>query len=828
MDSNQLPYFLLREPDEFQPEDADPSPRLQWNRGCKAFTLAQNQELRLANPTKAASLSAWEQAKPLAMDSYGQLCRIHDSGTYLEYNAGRAYLPLKDDHLALVDALAGRFTDLAINAQGRLAAGYSDDSSHGLLVFHLAKRWQVAVALPEKPQRVWVDNHQQVWVLGPTSLMRCCGEPLPHDYIPRRDRFEPEETNPHPLALVERIALRPVDLAPADQPLALLTNDEQTLALCADSERLYLLTSGTGTAQAVVSFPLDGNRRRSERFLLEKAVPFALDMGWISPGRLALLPLQDSGDDAYRKRDCAVVELVRFKSSATQSTGRGLLIRERYPMLSQAQPRFIASADGILRYQARVEEGSDEAALGFERRPRELHVLQRPRYFATSVTKTEPVRILRQLDSGLPNQVWHRVYLEGRIPPGSRLRLFARAYNSPGNPEATDNAPDTRAASPFIEQPDWVWCPFRSDQPFGKGLVDAIPGEAGLFETLLQRDGGPVRRLAGRYLELAVVLESDGRFTPAIHALKVYYPRFSYQEAYLPEHFRQEQSVDTGLDSLPANGADVRERLLAAFEASWTPLEAQIASAEILLHPLYTPAHYLPLLAQSLGQTLPPLWPEARQRRWLLESGRLQQWRGTLPGLNLALDILTDGAVARGQVIVVENYRLRRTFATILGVLMDDAEHPLTLGTGLNGNSIVGDSLILADGQKREFLSLFAPEVADADEQLIVEDFFDRYAHRVTVLLHGPARKARAAVEECLAREMPAHLHWQLVESDHPFVLGLSPLLGVDTYLETQPPARPVILDDTWLGEEGLLINAAAFSPRDVNSQRRTGDATSA
>jgi phage tail-like protein len=273
------------------------------------------------------------------------------------------------------------------------------------------------------------------------------------------------------------------------------------------------------------------------------------------------------------------------------------------------------------------------------------------------------------------------------------------------------------------------------------------------------------------------------------------------------------------LDELPANGADIRERLLAAFEATWTPLEAQIASAELLLHPQFTVPDYLPNLAQCLGQTLPEQWPVERKRRWLLESGNLQQWRGTLYGVQLALDILTDGAVARGQVVLVENFRLRRTMATILGVQMDDEEHPLTLGTGVSGNSIVGDSLILADEDQRDFIALFAPGLATATEKKIVANFFDRYANQVTVLLHGAARRFKDVVQSTLEQEMPAHVQWRLVETDHSFVLGLAPLLGVDTFLEHQPPARPVILDDTWLGREGLLKNPPAFSPRDVHSR---------
>ena len=292
MDVNNLPYFLLREREEFDFN----SHRLEWHQDCKALMLAQNQELRLANPSKAASLASLAAARPLVFDHYGQVCRIHVSDRHLEYNAGRGYLPLQDDDLRLVDALSGKFIDLAINREGRLAASYSDGASHGVLVFHLAKRWQAAVALPERPLRIWIDEQAVVWVLTATSLLRCAGEPLPHTYVPRIDRFEPLAINPHPLQVISRYGLRPADLPPAEQALALLDDNEQPLALCADKESLYLLAAGAGTSQTLTRLPLSANRLGIQRYLLEKAIPFAVDIGWVSPGRLALLPTQEAGD----------------------------------------------------------------------------------------------------------------------------------------------------------------------------------------------------------------------------------------------------------------------------------------------------------------------------------------------------------------------------------------------------------------------------------------------------------------------------------------------------------------------------------------------------
>jgi phage tail-like protein len=488
-------------------------------------------------------------------------------------------------------------------------------------------------------------------------------------------------------------------------------------------------------------------------------------------------------------------------------TGTAVLVRERHPMHSLAVPRFVGSLDGRVRYQSEPDpERPDDVP-----RPRRLKALPRPAYPTSAQVVLRLGNGGQGLDSGRPDTVWHRLYLEGCIPPGCHLRVDARAFNDPA--EATE--------LPFVPQPPLLWNPLGSELPFQSGLLPSRPRDSGLFETLLQADSGAIRRLSGRYLQLRLRADSEGFRTPAIHAIRVYHPRFSYQEAYLPEHFRQ-GSVDT--DPIPgdddaASGADVRERLLALFEGVLTPIEGRIAAAETLLHPDAAPEEQLDVLARSLGLELPAYWPEQRRRRFLREGCFLQQWRGTLRGICLALDIVTDGAVRRGQIVPVENFRLRRTMATILGVDMDDRDHPLTLGTGMSGNSIVGDSLILSEEDARSFLALFAPELANARESSEVQAFFDRYSHQVTVLLHGQARHHRKVVLAALEAQMPAHVQWRLIETDQPFVLGLAPLLGVDTYVETAPASRPVVLDDTYLGREGLLSNPTAFSPRAVNAR---------
>lgn len=782
MDINNTPYFLLRGPEELD----QGSSRMLWDAQRSALVLAQDQDLRLPESDATAALTAWENANALVYDNFGQIARIDPvDNSRLQYNAGRGFLPLVDGELQALIADTGVFVDIAIGGDGRLAAIYSNGSEHGVLVFHLAKRWQTEVALPDRPIRVCVDTENNIWCVGESSLMMCVGEPLPHKYRPDSKRFEPVNENPHPLILKWQTSI---------------AADDHPLAICADENHIYFLAHNNEGGQSILASSRNVHQATElQRYRVSEDLPFAIDLAVLSPGRFALLAPQTASDVDFRQRDAIIVQL---HWNSEFSIGETLVIRERYPMLSQAEPRFVSSADGVLRYQSEVDADSVEAQAEYSAKPRELLPLQRPKFYTAALaTLTE------ELDSGQPDTVWHRVYLEGCIPSGCKITLYAKVYNNP----------DDRTSTPFIKQPDWVWCAHRSDQAFGKGLVAPRVNESGLFEILVQRNAGHVRRMNGRYLQLRVQLEGDGRHTPAIHALKIYYPRFSYQEQYLPEHFRQEHSYDPALADQPANGADLRERLFAAFEGVLTPIETQIVSSEVLLSPEHTPDEHLPWLAELLGQDLPAQWPMHRKREWLAHTGDLQRWRGTLAGMHLALDIITDGAVSRGQVVVVENFRLRRTMATILGIDMDDEDHPLTLGTGMSGNSIVGDSLILSEKDSNDFLALFSPQLAKGAERKDVDDFFAKYGNQLTVLLHGEAKKLKSIVSETLVAQVPAHLQWRVLETEHPFVLGLSPLLAINTFIERQPPAKRVTLNDTWIGREGVLKNPVALSPKDVN-----------
>lgn len=771
-----------------------------WDSRQGALALQRQDAPRLPRLGTAEALALWQAATPLVLDDHGQLGRLSDNRQRIQFSLDRqgqhwqTLLAERDpaDGLAPdlgslvldeVDAPgATRFTDLHLGGSGLLAAPFSDGAAeHGLVLVHLGRRWQQRLALPRPARRAWVDAQDRTWLLGDGELGLARGGPLPQPYVPQPGRFEPELLNPDPLRLLWAQPLPP---------------HAGLLGLAASAGRLFVLVRMAGgdlARMAVMGRPLtDDPGAAWTTHPLPAPLALATDLCALDNQHVLLLPpLEDgpaSATASTSARDCPLIQL--------PATGapRGHLLAERWPRHSEAAVRFVRHRDNAPRYFSR--DGV-----------RRLHRLAQARFAASGDALIDD-----PLDAGTPDTHWDRLYLEACLPAGCQMVVDAWAGDEPALP---GGEPDTW----LLPQPAPLASPLRSELPFAHGAdaagaaADAPPGHARLYEVLLQRPGGAVRDLRGRYLRLRLRLLGDGRHSPAVFALRAWHPRFSWQNQYLPEHLRQQQSPDAA-DAGPANGADVRDRLLASFEGLWTPLEDRIAAAELLLDPGTAPPAQLPVLAELLAQRLPAAWPVARQRRWLATAGARQQSHGSLRELVLALDVLTDGAVRRGQVVPVEHFRLRRTLATVLGISMDDAAHPLTLGTGRSGNSRVGDALILAEDNAREFLALFAPEVASAPgDAAVVQRVFDDVARRLTVVLHGPARALARSVAEALPGLVPATVVWAVRESEHPFVLGLSPLLGIDTFLETTPPPQPVVADRSRLGRGDVLRNPVALSP---------------
>jgi phage tail-like protein len=794
MDVNRTPFWLAAERDDFALRDG-----VAWSEGSLGVMLAPADEPLLPARDRNFALAAHAAARPRAFDPFAQLAFLSADRRELWCDFGSAASAattieqVLDEEMVPLIAPLGHFVDFAVGGGSLLALAWHDAASAtaGLITFDLRRRTVERCALPGVPRRLFVAPDRRVFVATEAELLIAAGESLPQPYLPRPARFEPTSITPRPLQVTGRTPLPPL---------------RNVLAATHDATRLFLLCHDDDFDQLVLARRLDAgpDEAFTSHRLPGSPHPFVIDAAALERSQLALLAPRRP-EEADQRRDAWVVTVPDAKNQPVQT------VRRRWPMRELADARFVAGFDGRVRYPATLDAASGRV------RPagvRELVALPLPRRVARGT-----VAIEQPFDSGRNGCIWHRLYLDACVPEGSELVVRAATSDLPTRP------PDHH----FVVQPRPAWNSRASELPFADSIAPQERDRSGLFELLLQRDRGRVRRLEGRWLWLEVELRGDGRASPTLHALRAVGPRFSWQEHYLPELFRQEEAVEPLPAEPPAegappsaivepNGADFRERWLANLEGIVTPIEGQIAAAELLLDPQSAPAPHLPFLARFVGVELDLSWPAERQRRAVAVTGEIARRRGTLPAVRLALDVATDGLVARGAIVVVENFRLRRVMATLLGIDLDDHDHPLTLGTMESGNSIVGDSLILSEQTAREFLALYDPAALKADEAKAVESFLERHAHKVTVLLHGPARERQVAVERVLEREMPAHLQWELFATDRPFVPGLAPLLAVDTWIERTPPPRGVVLDDTYMTREGVLIDAAAFAPAAANA----------
>ena len=329
---------------------------------------------------------------------------------------------------------------------------------------------------------------------------------------------------------------------------------------------------------------------------------------------------------------------------------------------------LVEAADGALDVTARPELWPMRlfggrglvAAAGrayYDSRNDWVPLVQQPRLrYATELTLFTPLqpdptqRELRHAFDGRdPGCVWHRLLLDGSIPPGAEVNVWSRA---------ADDELALEGTAWQAEPP-----PYRrregSERPFA------------------HRDGGADRETwellfqhaRGRFLQLRLRLRGDGRSTPRLRALRAYYPRFSYLNQYLPAVYRED-----------AQSASFLDRFLANVEGISTSIEDRIAAVQVLFDPRATPPEYLDWLAGWFGATLDPYWDEHRRRLFLLHAEELFRQRGTVPGLLRAIRLATDPcpdesifeehddeALRRSPIRIVEQFRTRLAPGLVFG-----------------------------------------------------------------------------------------------------------------------------------------------------------------
>ncbi len=799
MDANGLRFWMLADGEPVGSKPADwllrgAPPTMEYDRARRCLLLRSERRVPVvaADATARTNAERLRDRVPHTRDLSGSLAWWSESAVLVRGAAERE-VEIYRPTLAPGEVVS----DLVNGADGVLyvAAGAS------VHMIDLRGRW--------KPVQVPAPNGFVAWRLAP----------LPQGGVLAMD---PEHRTLARLTGTPRMP-RPARIAPADiaRPAEVDSAPKFTvlpgIAWPAGETPVAIAAGGADRAIVVLSWDATGTA-------LVRAVTSELTLG--DPVRLLVM----RADDGTPEQSCRFAWTMSFADSSHLAvrapdvlnealvyrwpeTGAGVPSGDLYPLSGSTDEPFVHSPESVAYYLRPTTGATDP------------DVVQAVPLIAVS----SPSRALagvainaRAIDSGATGTTWHRLYLEACFPPRCGVRVFLAATDAKARP--ADNAPDWfehqfgsvgGARAPGVPLGTWVAIP--SEIPFHPGFVGEPPeaGQRGLFTALVQRAGRRVRALRGRHLHVRVQLIGDGRSSPELFALRVYASRFSYVERYYPELYQETVFGVEADEKAPATRQDFFERFVANVEGVLTSIEDRIASSYLLTDARSAPTEALPWLATWNGAPLDPTQPEARQRRTIREAHALASERGTKAGLTRAIDIATDGACAQGDVLVVEDFLLRRTFGTILGADLAAEDDPFFGGAVRSGNSVVGDTLILGSNDRRALLALFSADQLETSEQSEVVRFLDNLAWRVTVLVRRERHDDdRGTIRRVVAREVPAHVLARVVETSAPLMVAVRSLIGVDTYLREKNALRTATLNRSAVGAGDRVRRPPTLDPR--------------
>ncbi|MEM7051210.1 MAG: phage tail protein [Acidobacteriota bacterium] len=647
MDVNGSRYHLLLGEADWQPPISAAGDGIAWDRDRQRVTLAP-ELFRFPGRPGEEALTA-DHRRGADRDRYGHVYWISEDRREIHYRPRDsrrsgvfwppepcpserhgAFGPLPGEPLG--DAL---LSGLAVTADHYLVVGRRDPG--GILIFDLhgggpPRRLDWPEELDFSPHDLAAARDGGLWVLdrppadGP-RLWRLDHHlrPVPGDGSLEHTAATTESFKP----LGGEPRQRPAETFPRGwQPASLALADPRAILVLPDGAVL-VLDSPAGSAPRVHRFcgglP-DAPPADLEIALAELVTPVpevtAHDFAFLpapasasSPGELEgeLLVADAGGNQAYAFR---------------LRTGRGRLELVALPTYLPLR-RFAGRA---------LVDGRDACDVLYDRDDSwaSLVELRRPRY-----QRRGELDALR-FDGKQAGTVWHRLFLAGCIPPGDEVMVESRAADEE----------HLLADQPWQSEPVLGLRPGGGERPLDAAVAPSQGGDPGegTWELLFQA-------ARGRYLELRLTLVGSGRSSPALTALRVYYPRFSYLREYLPAVYREEPSF--------------LERFLANFEGFFSEIEGKMERAETWFDPRTIPAEALPWLADWLAASFDEDWDEARRRLLLRHLHRLYRQRGTVAGMLAAVRLATvpcpddsifedDAATNPYGVRLVEAFRSRQ------------------------------------------------------------------------------------------------------------------------------------------------------------------------
>ena len=273
-------------------------------------------------------------------------------------------------------------------------------------------------------------------------------------------------------------------------------------------------------------------------------------------------------------------------------------------------------------------------------------------------------------DSGDLGTTWDKLLIDAAIPAGTEVKVWSRASDERDG-QGDGLSPPAPGATPLVggwnAEPALLLRPNGPELPWlRREAVRATRREAGAgtWELLLQN-------AQGRFIQLKLRLRShNGTGTPRLRALRVWSPRFSYPQRFLPAVYREDE----------AGGGNFLERWLANFESTLTEVEDKVVHVQQLFDARTVPAEALGWLAEWFDIALDPAWDERRHRLFVRHAMDFFRWRGTVHGLRLALELafdpcfdaaMFDGPLAQHngprRIRIVETYQTRQIGALAAG-----------------------------------------------------------------------------------------------------------------------------------------------------------------
>lgn len=780
MDANGQKFWSVSEPSQWN-IIGDPA-GLEYHTSRRALRLAnQRRELQFVDNRELAEERLL--ITPQTLDSYGNRAYLNtETSSIVSTGSFEGEM-----EIFTVDSADMKISDMVMGFDGVLYIVLD-----GEIVMHdRRERWKKQnVQVPGENNfiawRLAADPQGGVWVLDRENkkLGKVNGMPLhklsQRKFTPDVGRPCKENANPPKLTVLKKIVW-----PENENPVAIACNSDSEVAVLTwiedENARVYRITDEYETSSSI---ELNG-------------VFYPYSMQWVTEDCIALLVAGPTKESP--------VYCLDFNQQSAWPVGDLYALKKDFN-----NGPFLHALDYPPHYPTSTES-------------RALHHLSFPFYAKMGEAKNDPV--MAPLDSGDAQMVWHRIYLEAVIPKGCGIKIWLAATD--GEKDATAIMPEFWYEHRFgkiYEQtvrediPVAVWESIPSELPHHAGFLPCKQEVdiAGLFSVLIQRSSRKVRSLKGRYLHLHVQLTGNGRATPEIFSLRAYGSRFSYVNEYLPELYKESVYLPEADELGESTAADFTGRFVSNFEGLLTNIEDRIGGSYLLTSPQTIPAESLPWLAGWLGYEIDDSLEESVQRNFIQSAADLYRWHGTLRGLKLGLEIATQGAVSGGEIVVLEDFRLRRTFATIIGADLDDKDDPLTAGGATNGNSFIGDSLFIGDENKKEFLALFNADLpVEGAEQSAIDTLFDSLAHRVTILVHEEVEAQDMNLISHIARkEIPAHVEYRILSASSQFLVGMASLVGVDTYLANRKPKSTARIGESYLGKNDFIQGPAALDPR--------------